>query len=160
MNDDPGSLGIASPTSAVLTLRVLWGALLLGQVSLVVVILAMGEQRFQTDKMKDFVQGLFWLSWAFLAIVVPAGYFLRNQIYKRYWREQAIEPGAYVIGNLLLLTMLEGMALFGWILALLGGRFLPTALPSFVAMGVQVINFPTGAPLRPAPFDGSQPSEP
>ena len=98
---------------------------------------------------RDAVIVMFWVSVALLAVAVPGGYFLRSQIYKRYWYKDGILPGGYVAANILLLGLLAGVSLFGLFTMLLNNRLLFTVISSVVAMAVQITNFPTGAPMQP-----------
>ena len=84
-----------------------------------------------------------------MVIVIPIGYILRTQIYKRGWRGPVITPGAYLTGNVVLLGICEGSSLFGLVVTFLNGSLWPTIIPSVIAMGVGAINFPNGLAMQP-----------
>lgn len=139
-----------TPASALKTLRLIWAALLMGQLSFLVVIVVLWNGGFQARGFDDTVRMMFMLSIVFLAGTITLGYFIRMQIYKSGWQGQVVSPGSYFTGNLMLLAMLEGASLFALVVTLLNGSLWPTVLPAVAAMAVQVINFPNGQALAPA----------
>jgi hypothetical protein len=144
---DPPSI---DETRALLTIRVIWAALILGQVvfAAVIAVINSGDQPVGDDA--ELGQVLFYASAGLLALAVPTAYFIRGQIYKANWRGNAITPAGYISGNLLFLAMLEGASLLSLVAVLLGGAFWPNALPAALAVVVQLVNFPDGKPMRPA----------
>ena len=138
----------ASPAGALMALRVIWGALLFGQVALLAVVVVLRGSGAQGPG--ESVTALFWLDVAFLGVAIAVGSFVRGQIYKRHWVGDVIMPRGYVLGNVVLLALLEAASIFGLLVTLLHGRLMPTVIPTFIAMGLQAINFPTGAPMRPS----------
>ncbi len=142
----------ASPKQILRTLRTIWLALLLGQIALfIVVAVVITNGGVQIGSANDqLVQRLFYLSLAMLLVFVPVGYLLRTTIYKKNWHGDVITPRGYFTGNLLLLALCEGVALFALVVTLLSGTFGLTLLPAVAAMAVQVVNIPTGRPMQPA----------
>jgi len=145
-----GDWSTASPANALVGVRVIWGGLLLGPVALLVVVVAVGHG--SERDLGDLAMFLFGLEVAFLVVAAVVGGFARKQIYKRHWQADAITPRGYVLGNILLLTLLEAASLFGLVLTMLHGRLIPMVLPAMIAMGLHAVNFPTGGPMQPAPM--------
>lgn len=145
MNDPHEHL---DPDRALLSSRVLWAALLGGQVVFIIVIAVLqGQATGPTLGNPAMLDTLFWIAVAMVVLGVPVGYVLRMQMYKRYWERDVIRPRGYVTGNLLLWAVCEGASMFGLVLVMLAGDFWPWVLPSAAAMAVQVINFPDGKPM-------------
>ena len=146
-----------TPSRALIILRVVWAALLMGQLIFMGVIAALPslEPDFQADPRIG--QIVFFASLAMLISAVPVGYFVRGQIYKKHWRDDVVHPMGYVLGNFFLLALCEGVALIGLTAAMLGGH-MGYAAPGFIAMAVQVINFPHGRPMWPDHFVRNPPS--
>ncbi len=137
--------------TAIVTVRIIWGALLFGQVSLLAVA-AMGiAQATERGAPANSVLQIFWINVVLLMVAVPLGYFLRAQCYKRHWQANAITARGYITGNLLLLALLEAVSLLGLVAALVNGRLMPTIVPPLAALALLIWNYPTGAALRPDP---------
>ncbi|HEX7009144.1 MAG TPA: hypothetical protein VF184_04125 [Phycisphaeraceae bacterium] len=144
------SSALLTPQQALLILRIIWAAMLAGEGIFLAVIIGLlsASQFVPNDSLHPL---LAYIALGLLAVAVPAGYFARMQTYKANWREHAVAPLGYMRGNIMLLAMLEGAAMFSLVAVLLTGRYVPEAIGAFVAMAVQVVNFPTGKPMRPAP---------
>jgi len=129
----------------VLTLRILWAALLMGQVvffTAVLMVLMRGSGAPAVGA--KVIEMMLMICTVMLIAALVGGYHLRMQIYKAYWQADAVTPRGYFVGNLLLLAMLEGVSMFGLVIVLLGGALLPAIGPSVVAVASQLVNFPTG----------------
>jgi hypothetical protein len=81
---------------------------------------------------------------AYLVIVVPAGFFWRDRLFKSYWSGHPIEPMKYLFGNLAMWAALE----FGGIISLLGclveRSLLPNLLPALIAFVFFMRLWPSG----------------
>lgn len=138
--------------SVLFTTRVIWFALLCGQVMFMFFALFMiaDAGKEVAEESSDLL--LFYIACGMLVTLLPAGLFIRNQVYKSHWREHRVAAPGYFIGNLILLAMMEGVSFLGLVGVMLGGKMVPFILPSVVAMLVQVVNFPTGRPMEPDPM--------
>lgn len=128
--------------------RLLWFALLMGQWLFAAVVVFSNSTHPEppaedTNVMTYVAVGVFF-------VFVPTGYFLRMQIFKRHWQGDVITPQGYYMGTLLLLAMCEGVSLIGLVATMVQREWGLAAVVSAAAMVVQLINFPTGAPMRPA----------
>lgn len=138
-------------TKPLLVLRILWAALLAGLLFFGVMV-AVGIMNQAGEPAADTVELanlLLVLGVGLLVVLMPMGYFIRMQCYKRYWRGEVVAPEGYFKGNLVLLAICEGLALFGLVGCLMHGSFWPNVLTTLGALMVHMINFPTGRAMRP-----------
>ena len=139
----------ATPQRALLTVRVLWFALLGGQMMFLIVV-SMLISRGLVQPVPDEAARLFFgISWAMVLLGIPFGYFLRNQSYKKYWQADVITPQGYLVGNLMLWAICEGCSLATLCFCLLEGTLWPAILPSLLALSVQLYNYPDGKAMFP-----------
>lgn len=152
-----------SPEQALAVLRVLWGILLVGQL-LLIGIAGMVMQNSTAQAMdKDLTFKLFGFNAGLLVFNIMLGTFLRSQIYKRCWRGDVVSPLGYFTANMVMLGLLEMVIFFGILISILDKSFMPSILPSAMAMLVYGVNFPHGGPMfggrDPASINFTQPSE-
>ena len=142
MNDDPKQM--------LLVTRIVWAAMLAGQV-LFMIVIPFIQPTEPTENAAP--QALLLLSFAMLVVLVPVGYYVRMQAYKANWRENIVTPGGYFVGNIILLAMCEGVAFMGLVNVHLRGELFPALIPTILALMVQIINFPNGRAMQPDPLD-------
>lgn len=131
-----------------MTMRVVWFALLCGQVIFGVIVLGHCSGRGVESYRRELVWPFGIAAAVMLAVAVPAGLFVRMQIYKRHWRGDVISPKGYFTGNLVFLAMCEGVSLFGLATVMIMGYVDWSIVVSVIAVLIQLANFPTGAPMR------------
>ena len=85
-----------------------------------------------------------------LVLLTPPAYFIRNQIYKSHWQGNVITPAGYRRGNIIFFAMID-VIMFVAILGTLLSGLLVGLLAAAGAGVVQVINYPSGGPMRPTP---------
>lgn len=136
---------------ALTTTRLIWAAMLIGQVMFLFVIVFLWSSNAAFGPSPDMAWLLFQAAVVTLIVAVPVGYVCRQQVYKRNWVGDAIKPQGYLTGNVVLLALCEGVSMLGLVATLLNGSLWPTLAPSVIAMAVQVINFPNGRAMQPAP---------
>lgn len=137
-----------TPQQALSTLRMIWLSLLMGQVIFLVVVIFL-IQKPGTPVDPQVTRLLFILSLAGLLSLVPLGYLLRIKAYDRARESDgSVSPQSYLTGNIILLAMAEGPALLSIVGILLSRELSPFILVTVLAIAVQAINFPTGAPLQ------------
>lgn len=129
-------------------LRMIWGALLLGQLALAAVAVVVGVGGGSAGA--GVASVLRYAAVAALVVVTPLSLFIRNQVYKANWRENAITPRGYVKANLVMLSMLGGVAVTALAMMFVTGLDWLLLSVASVAAVVQAVNFPTGKPMRPA----------
>ncbi|MEX0774900.1 MAG: hypothetical protein WD042_04195 [Phycisphaeraceae bacterium] len=127
-------------------IRIIWLAMLMGEVGFMAVIAVLiGNQSVQAEA--ELARLMLLISTGMLLTLVPLGYFIRSQIYKRHWVGDAVTAQGYVTGNIVLLALCEASAFAGLLGCMFGGSFWPGAVPVVLAMIVQVINYPTGSAM-------------
>lgn len=127
-----------------LRIRLVWGALIAGQVMFAVAVIVITQLTGGLNVEREVVTTLFYVTVALGAVMLPAGYVVRMQAYKAGWKADGVAPAQYFAGNLILLAMAEGVALFSLVVALLAGSLVPWALMALAALLVQTLNFPNG----------------
>lgn len=142
-------LHATNPRAALVSLRILWGAMVMGLVLLGVVLALTQNTLSQTDGPGQVRATYTVVAYAMLVLMVPVGYFVRNQVYKSGWREHAVTPQAYFTGNLILFAVFEGLALAGFLLSALVGFDPVVLIPGAIGFGLLLLNFPTGKPMQP-----------
>lgn len=128
-------------------LRLIWGALLFGEVVLAGVAIAVMLDADPADA--GLASLLRYAAVAALVVVTPLSLFIRNQVYKANWRENVITPQGYIKANLVMLSMLEGVATAALVMVFVVGVDWLLLSVAAAAAAVQAVNFPTGKPMRP-----------
>ncbi len=155
----PRPVTVDSPEEALRKTRVIWGALLAGQTAFTGItgfLIARGNMGLEPSETSWIMT---YISFGFLVIVLPLGYFIRGFIFRRHGDGQPTPPGDYVRGTIVFLAMCEFVALFGLVTTLVHRSFFPPAMTTLLAMTVQVLHFPDGRPMRP-PAAAGGPIEP
>lgn len=139
-----------SPKETLKAMRVLWAALLGGQVIFagVVAFTSVSSGPLMTDL--GFIQTLFYISLGLLVAGAFVGHVGRMQCYKRHWENSVVKPEGYAAGNLIFWACCEGTSLFSLMVALLAGSFFPYAAAAAVAMSLMISTWPNGNPMKPA----------
>ena len=131
-------------------LRIIWAALLLGQLIFMVAIALViwpgqtPESRPGPEQMKI----LQTVAWAMLFVMLPASYVARRIIYGKPDDRGRVPPEKYVIGKIVEWAMLEGVSFLALVGMMLEGKALPFLWVALIAMINQVINFPTGTAME------------
>ena len=133
-----------------LTARIIWAALLLGELGfLLVILLVVWRQRPGAAPLRigDNALLLFYGACAMLCVCAVAGFFVRAMIFQQARDEDGIRAGAYLSGTIVFLAMLEGAAFFGLVNLMLSRTAWPHILPPAIAMLIQLLSFPSGGNL-------------
>ena len=145
------------PRKVLITLRIIWAALLLGQLTYLGVSLFVAGSMQQQEASS--AQVLWYVTIGGLIVLLPTAYMLRLTVYSRGRKDDAITPQAYATGNILFWAMCEGVAMLAITTSMLNrhqGAYLMVAM---IAFAVQVVNYPTGKLMHPpgAGDDGIHP---
>jgi len=136
---------------ALQVVRVIWAALLMGQIGFLCAIVVLWNANVSLPTLSDDVLRLLLIvDFGLPIFVVPVGYFLRSQTYKKHWQGPAVTLRGYLMGNLVLLALCEAVAIFGLVVTLMMKTLWPAVIPSVLAMAVQIINFPNGQAMQPS----------
>ncbi|QQE10386.1 hypothetical protein JD969_12845 [Planctomycetota bacterium] len=83
------------------------------------------------------------------ALITPLTFFIRMQIYKKHWKADRITPQGYLLANLIILTSQQAIFLIAVVAAALTQRYALSLIPAYLALFIQLTNYPTGKPLQP-----------
>jgi hypothetical protein len=144
--DDLNRPGRSQP-GQLLVLRIIWFALILGQVMFLMVTLFVGPgMNRESDTAPEF---LFYMAIGMAVLVIPVGFLMRGMIYARGRQEDGtVAPGAYATGNIIFFATCEAVGMFAITGALINGGRGPHLIVAAVAIAILVLAFPTGKPLR------------
>lgn len=138
-----------SPQHHLTSLRIIWAAMLAGQVMFLVIVLWLIGQSDASMTDPQVGQMIFVIALVTLVAGVPVAYLLRMRIYGGGQQpDGTVSPQAYTTGNIILLALCEGPSLLAVVGMLLARQVSPFILVTILAIAVQAVNFPTGAPLR------------
>jgi cytochrome bd-type quinol oxidase subunit 2 len=133
---------------ALRTARLIWLALLIGQLVFLVVVLIVKRPVATTSSAGIAPHDLlFYVSIALLVGGVSAGWFLRQKLFATREADGSLAPSKYVTGTIIFLALCEGPALLSLVSVLLAGMMFPYLLPAVVAMVIQGMSYPSGSEL-------------
>ena len=129
-----------------MTMRIIWAALLMGQVIFISVIFyVIWPSANPTNRLSGQARTmLVYAATAMLLTAIPIGYFLRAIAYRNRGIDGKIAWPSYFTGNILLYALSEGVSLAALVFMMLDQQPWPFLAISIVAMANQAINFPTG----------------
>ncbi|HTL28495.1 MAG TPA: hypothetical protein VL282_04720 [Tepidisphaeraceae bacterium] len=130
--------------SQLLVLRVIWAALLIGELTFMIIVLKLGRNM---NALPD-PQSLTIINGAMLVTLIPAGIVVRRAVYAKGTIDGAVSPQAYTTGNIIFHVLCEGVAFFGLVITMLSGQTGLAFAIALAAMAVQILNFPTGGPMQ------------
>jgi hypothetical protein len=137
-----------SPQASLATVRIIWLAMLLGQLGFLVVILALRRSNTPPSTAPEIGQLFFYINAAQLLAFIPAGFFIRSSIFQKNQSHGLIAPAQYLTGNIILWACCEGTALLGLVGILLAGQFIPGIFIPALAGLIQILTFPTGEQVQ------------
>ena len=155
MSDSPSPMP-TDPKKALMTIRIIWGALINGLVVLTVVITVVNASGPVTEdaQIGGMVAGAAGL---LLLLGAPIGLFLRGQAFKRHWKNDAVTPEGYSQGCLMAWAPIEAASTVGLVAVLLGGSLWPFGLPTAAGIGLLLALWPNGKAMQPAGPVGARP---
>lgn len=147
---EPTTQGGAQPTpqQAVVLARVIWGALVAGQVAFAVMVLVGLPETAELGDPSLYPE-LLYVSVAMLVVLTAAGYFGRMQVYKANWQGHAVTPRGYLMGNLLLFILLETVSIAALVAVVVTQKVMPTVVVAALSLLIQLVNFPVPGPMAP-----------
>lgn len=80
----------------------------------------------------------------YMAVGIPAAFFIRSRIFKGYWQGQLVSPRNYLFGMLLIWCALELGGLLSLIGCLMSGKLVPTLVPGLLAFMLFTPLWPNG----------------
>lgn len=133
-----------SPSRALMSIRIIWLALLLGQLAFMAVVFLVILPNPNIRQNLHPQPALSWIPFVMLVTVVPVAFFMRRMIHRRTATAAGIRPGAYSTGNIVFWAVCEGCAFFGLIAIMLNASIWPVVIAVALALFLQAITFPTG----------------
>lgn len=134
------------PKKAILSARIIWGAMLMSQLIFMGVVLSLTGTH---EPMANEDVQLFYIIASMMAVgSIGAGLFVRMQIYKKHWENDCVTPAGYLSGTLIAMACIEGPSLFSMVVILLHGVIgINIVLPA-ILLGIFIVNFPNGRPMQ------------
>jgi hypothetical protein len=131
---------------ALMMMRVVWFALLAGPILFAALIgFFILPKQTQPPNLSPV---LVWAHIILFAVAIPVTFLIRSSIFTRAEADGGILPSKYYVGNVVFWAGCEGPAFFGIVVAMMRGTFYPTIILVGLAIGLQVLTFPTGGNLR------------
>ena len=130
------------PARAITVIRIIWGALLLGQFAFAAVVAIILTQQGRQPAPAVDPTILLMINIAMLVVIVPAMFMMRMKTFGRNRVNGLITPAAYSTGNIMFWAGCESVSFFGLVVAMLTHNFWPTILCVIAAMAVQIVTFP------------------
>ena len=127
-----------SPRGSLVTLRIIWAALLLGQLTFLGIVVWLIRQPGERAPVSpDLRRTLFILCAAWLVMAVPVGYFIRLKMYEKDRRpDGSVAPASYASGNIIFWALCEGVSLFAIVGILLTREMTPFIYITLIAVAV------------------------
>ena len=120
----------------------IWGALLMGQIVFLGVVIFLRSSGQQPMVNQQTAQLLLIIASAMIFTVIPFGYIIRRSSFLRAAdKEEKVKLGMLFGGNLVFWAACEGISLFGIVGFLVGGLWL-NLIPSLVAFIIQLHHSP------------------
>jgi len=129
--------------------RLLWFAMLLGQVVFLIIIGVVLETGGADEEAGEPMLPLTLAAAAAVIIAAPMAFVMRGQIFKMNWQGDRVTERGFVTGNTVCLAILEGAAFFALVTCLINENLIPGALIAAVAMGAFVLAYPKASALEP-----------
>ena len=136
------------PEKTLLILRIIWGAMLMGQLILMAVVVLLNQSKEAVPF--ENIKSMYVVAVGFAMFSVMAGSFVRMQVYKKHWQKDRVMPQGYMVGQLVSLACIEGACFFALVVVLLHQTISATMVLPVVLLAVFVLNFPNGKPMKPA----------
>ena len=143
-----GNFENMTPAKALLQMRLIWGALLAGQLIFMVFVIVYCLNNDSPSLEADRI--LYGAATGVCLVIVLMASYIRMQIYKRHWVENAVTPQGYVSGQVVSLGMIEGANMLSLVIIFLGGKFDVTFSLPIALLAVFLTSFPNGKPMEPA----------
>jgi hypothetical protein len=146
-----------SPAKVLLTMRIMWAALLIGPILFMAVIIFMILPNAKRPIHPQPI--LNWVSFALPAMMIPVAFVIRRLIFSRARTEAGIPPAAYSTGNIVLWASCEGCAFLALVVAMLNASLWPTIIVVAIALSLQAITFPLDPGLSSSKSGGAAPTD-
>src|SRR3982751_2265539 len=110
----------SDPQATLMTLRIIWAALLMGQIIFFLVIAFVLWPKGRRTVDERVLRMLFYIGCVMLLTMIPVGFVLRSTMFRKGQDERGnVRPAAYTTGNIVLWALCEGASFFGLVGAML-----------------------------------------
>jgi hypothetical protein len=143
---------VPPPPQALMTLRIIWLALILGQLAFmaVVILVILPNQHGDVHPQPLLV----WVNVAMCASIVPVTFVIRTMIFRKGTVDGpngGVRAPAYAIGNIIFWAGCEGVSMFALVVAIVNGSLWPTDVIVAVSLALQALTFPVAGRLYVPP---------
>lgn len=128
------------PAKALMVLRFIWAALLMGQVVFLAVALIVRSQSAASAD-GQMLRMIFYVSLAFGGVTIPVAFVARRIA---TGSDRPIPINRYFTGTIVFLAFLEAVSMFGLVTIFLGQPVTTGLIMPAVAIALQAISFPMG----------------
>ena len=144
---------MSDPKQALVTVRIIWGAIAMGMITFAGVVLVMILGSTPDESVAPTGQLLFYIACGLTATAIPVGLFVRGQVFKRGWVGDVITPGAYTTGNIVAWACCEAPAIAGLVGCMIAGSLMPNVIPAVAAFVMHLLLWPNGRAMFPPRAD-------
>jgi len=151
---------VTDPKQALPLARIIWAAMVAGVLFIGIILTAVGDYSGQavaenadaTVALADSPAPMLWfyLAGGITIVLLPAGLFMRGQIFKRGWEDGHVTPAAFLNGHVVAWAFFEGAAMVGLIFTFVAEVYVPHIVAPAVAWGVLLFTFPRRGLMRDA----------
>jgi hypothetical protein len=136
------------PINSLMTIRIIWAALIMGVVTFGVIVLFFTPQMItKPDPQQS--QLYLKIAIAMLCVSAPLGFIIKGLIWRSARKVNGSLPiGAYSTGKIVQMAMLEGVAFFALVATMLNGGRGPHLIVAAIAVALMLLSFPTGGAMQ------------
>ena len=139
MNQSDPSGGSTWQKKALLNMRIIWLALLMGQLMfLLILVLLILPRQLNVHPQPILSTVAFILT----AAVIPAAFVARMMIFRRRHTDGRLAPATYFTGSIIFWAGCESVTFFGLIVAMINGNLWPTIIVVAIALALFTLTFP------------------
>lgn len=136
--------GVTTPAQALTAVRVVWGAMIAGQVAFLAFAFYVRSTGGLAALPASTARLLLSVAIGLLAGATVAAYTVRPRV---MGAERPVPPPKYVAATIAFHGILESASVFGIVVMMLGPSPLPALVIPLIATGIMAVNFPTGSDL-------------
>ena len=139
-----------SKISLLIVLRIIWGALILGELSFAGIVTMFLWPRRTAPPDLAAAQNMTIVATVMMLVLLPLAFVIRRMVY-RPGPDGQITTRKYLIGNIIFYAICEIVAYTGLIAMLLHGGPGGAVIVPTVAVAMQIVNYPSGSPAPASP---------
>ncbi|MEM8496281.1 MAG: hypothetical protein AAF911_08335 [Planctomycetota bacterium] len=121
----------------------LWHVLFVGLIFAAILVVG-GESTLRISARAGWIS---WLAGLVMILLIPVGYFGRNQVYKSHWQADAVTPEGYLSGNIMLIMCITFSGLGAFMGLMISEQPLPFGVPLLANLFILMVNYPSARPM-------------